>query len=59
MEGKWVSVWGHKNIEEEQRHEKPRAPVLPQGAKSQAGVEDEAGDRWPSLALWLWGSCRE
>lgn len=40
----WVSVWEHKNIEEEQRHETPRAPVLPQGAKLQTGVEDKAGD---------------
>lgn len=54
MEGKWVSVWEHKNVEEEQRHEKPGALVLPQGAKSQAGVEDEAGDHWPSLVLWIW-----
>lgn len=44
MEGKWVSVWEHKNIEEERRHKKPRAPVLPRGAKSQTGVEGKAGD---------------
>lgn len=44
MEGKWVSVWEHKNIEEEWRHKKKRAPVLLREAKSQAGVEDKAGD---------------